>query len=64
VEEMIDDDKLEILVAKAIDDNMTITDLKLYDAVYSVGLAVATAVIEAIKESPTPKKLSPQHKLT
>jgi len=47
---MIDDDKLEILVAKAIDDNMTITDLKLYDAVYSVGLAVATAVIEAIKE--------------
>ena len=45
VEEMIDDDKLEAIILKAIEDNITITDSRLYAAVYAVAMDVADGVV-------------------
>jgi hypothetical protein len=50
VEEMIDDDKLEAIILKAIEDNITITDSRLYAAVYAVAVDVADGVVGMIKE--------------
>ncbi len=53
---MIDDDKLVEIIEKAISDNFeSLTDPSLHDAVYMVGMDVAEAVIETIKESRKPK---------
>jgi hypothetical protein len=45
MEEMIDDDKLEAIILKAIEDNITITDSRLYAAVYAVAMDVADGVV-------------------
>jgi hypothetical protein len=47
---MIDDDKLEAIILKAIEDNITITDSRLYAAVYAVAMDVADGVVGMIKE--------------
>ena len=50
---MIDDDKLVEIIEKAIKDNITITDPKLHDAVYSVAMDVADALIDISCEDVT-----------
>lgn len=43
---MITDETKQAIIEKAIKDNITITDLNLYEAVYSVAMDVADAVVE------------------
>lgn len=47
---MITDETRDKIIQDAINKNMTITDAKLYEAVYSVAMDVVDAVEVAIKE--------------
>jgi len=43
---MITDERKEAIIEKAIKDNITITDPKLYEAVYAVAMDVVEEVVD------------------